>query len=477
MAKFYAVKVGWEKGIYTNWSEAEKQVKGFSGAKHRVFNTFDEAQSFIDDEIQPKDEPSKQQIEEIDSHKTINKEKNRIEIYVDGSYSNTPPIYGSGWVAVDSDEVILKKSFSGDDERYIESRQVPGEVFACIDAINWAKEYGYDHVTIFYDYEGIKNWVTREWSANKNISLDYVRIFDSISQDLTVEFKKVKAHSGVIFNEMADKLAKSSLLNRGVRSNPDGGVTIYGVDREELEMVFDLIENEITNFNLHKNTSREGCINYTLKSEEHRVIINCYDTGRTVVQGKESLFMQYVLSLLIQLCENNEVIETLNAFNKVSVNINVVEEKFNEVLPNYRHSSHKLDISLKQAAYNLTISGERYDYSDLPMPILRAIEHYLHLILKSIGLNTVNSSGANNFSYFDCDNSVYSLQQKHANKFDNSLKVVHLNKIYNYYNQNRHTLFHWNEESEDTRILDDNESARNLILDGFALIDDYYVIF
>ena len=112
------------------------------------------------------------------------------------------------------------------------------------------------------------------------------------------------------------------------------------------------------------------------------------------------------------------------------------------------------------------------------MPILRAIDHYLHLILKSIGLNTVTSSGKNNFGYFDCDeHDNYSLQGKHTVKFGNAKKVDYLNNLYNFYHKNRHTLFHWDEEPEDTRVLSTIEEARAVIADGFTLLDEYYITF
>ena len=38
--KFYAVKEGRHSGIYTTWEEAEKQVKGFSGAVYKSFKTY-----------------------------------------------------------------------------------------------------------------------------------------------------------------------------------------------------------------------------------------------------------------------------------------------------------------------------------------------------------------------------------------------------------------------------------------------------
>lgn len=471
MVKYYAVKEGYNPGIYESWSDAEKQVKGYSGAKFKSFPSKEAAIEYLEG-------VKNTQIEEL-SESIDNKLKNYIEVFVDGSYSPEENIYGSGWVAVKNDEPIQKRSFSGTDERYVNSNQVPGEVFACIDAISWAKEEGYTEVIVSYDYEGIEFWATGEWKAKKPVSLDYVTMFKQASQDIRVIFKKVKAHSGVNFNEVADKLAKSALLKRGIRTNRDGGVTIFGIDRDELEMVYELIEEENPGFDLRVNGEKKGCINYILTSEKDRIIINCYDTGRTVVQGKDSSFMQYVLTLLIQLCESDEeVVETLNAFNSIKIDINIVEEKFNSELPNYKRMSSKLDKTLRQAAYNLTIDAVRYDYSDLPMPILRSIDFLLHDILGSIGLSTVTSKGTNFFGYFDCDTAnVYRLQEAHAEKFDDTNKCTYLNELYNFYQVNRHTLFHWDEESEETRVLETIEEARDVLSEGFKLFDRYYLLF
>lgn len=475
MAKFYAIKKGRIPGIYTNWSEVKKQVEGFSGSDFKAFSTEKEAKSFLEESL-----PTLEREEQLDVEFDV--PNDFIEIYVDGSYSSNPPIYGSGWVAVEGDESIKKKSFSGEDERYLKSNQVPGEVFGCIDAINWAKESGYKGVIIYYDYEGIEKWATGQWKANSDVAKDYIILYKQASCGIDVVFRKVKAHSGVNFNEVADKLAKSSLLKRGVRTNRDGGLTLFGIDREELEMVFELIGAENESFHLDTNTTMNGCVNFTLSSEgdhEGRIVINCYDTGKTVVQGKESSFMQYTLTLLLQLCESGEdVVETLNVLNEETINTKQVEEKFNEVLPNYRFTSNKLDKTLKQATFYLSLDGFRYDYSDLPMPILRAIDHYLHVILQSAGLKTVTSKGVNNFAYFQKDSQgVYILDTLHEKKFTNSDQVDYLNLLYNFYRVHRHTLFHWDSDSEDTRVIETIEEARGLISDGFEILDKYYILF
>ena len=47
--KFYAIKNGRKPGIYTNWPQAQAQVKGFSGAKYKSFPTKEEALAYLND--------------------------------------------------------------------------------------------------------------------------------------------------------------------------------------------------------------------------------------------------------------------------------------------------------------------------------------------------------------------------------------------------------------------------------------------
>lgn len=48
--KFYAVRVGKTPGIYQTWSQAEEQVKGYSGAEYKSFSTEEEAIKYISGE-------------------------------------------------------------------------------------------------------------------------------------------------------------------------------------------------------------------------------------------------------------------------------------------------------------------------------------------------------------------------------------------------------------------------------------------
>ncbi|KAF7557132.1 hypothetical protein G7Z17_g883 [Cylindrodendrum hubeiense] len=45
--KFYAVAVGKETGVFNEWVEIFPLVNGFKGAKHKSFNTYEEADEFV----------------------------------------------------------------------------------------------------------------------------------------------------------------------------------------------------------------------------------------------------------------------------------------------------------------------------------------------------------------------------------------------------------------------------------------------
>lgn len=51
MSKYYAVACGRQVGIFQTWTEAEKQVRGFPGAKHKRFDTEEEAKLYLENPV------------------------------------------------------------------------------------------------------------------------------------------------------------------------------------------------------------------------------------------------------------------------------------------------------------------------------------------------------------------------------------------------------------------------------------------
>ena len=193
MGKYYAVKNGRETGVFPSWSECEKQVKGFKGAVYKSFSTLEEANDFLDDK------------------KTQKNDKHGLIAYVDGSYNIKTKEYGYGCILIDCGQVVGQYYGKGQHADYVEMRNVAGEIAGSTMAIRYAIEHQYPLICIYYDYEGIEKWATKQWKANKRGTQVYADFVEESRKNIDIEFVKVLAHSGDTFNEMADLLAKKAV--------------------------------------------------------------------------------------------------------------------------------------------------------------------------------------------------------------------------------------------------------------------------
>lgn len=134
--------------------------------------------------------------------------------YVDGSYNDEKKKFSYGVVLFyntgsGTEETELSKAFTHPE--LLEMRNVSGEIMGAAEAMKRAKEMGLDHITIYHDYEGIAAWCTGAWRTKKVWTKKYKAFYDDISKYISVEFIKVKGHSGDKYNDQADKLAKQAL--------------------------------------------------------------------------------------------------------------------------------------------------------------------------------------------------------------------------------------------------------------------------
>ncbi len=193
MAKYYAVRKGYQTGIFSTWKECQQQVNGFSGAEYKSFTSLQEAKNFIDPQ------PS-----------IINNE-NGLIAYVDGSYHLARHEYGYGCVLIDQNQIIQKLKGKASDEDNVSMRNVAGEILGSQVAIQYAIDHHYPAIYIYYDYEGIEKWATGVWKANKKGTQAYQKFIEKSREKIEIAFIKVLAHSGDVYNEMADQLAKQAV--------------------------------------------------------------------------------------------------------------------------------------------------------------------------------------------------------------------------------------------------------------------------
>ena len=214
--KFYAVKNGKTPGIFETWDECKKSVDGYSGAVFKSFKTKDEALAFLGIESSsnsgiPIDVDSSIASDSSCVDGCIASDSSCATAYVDGSYNIATKEFGYGVVMFhNGEELHMSKSFS--DAEMASMRNVAGEIFGSMAAMEYAVNHGITNLSIYYDYMGISKWCTGEWKTNKEGTKAYKAYFDSLKDKIIIHFQKVKGHSGDEYNDLADELAKSVIF-------------------------------------------------------------------------------------------------------------------------------------------------------------------------------------------------------------------------------------------------------------------------
>ena len=264
--KYYAVRKGLVPGIYTSWSECQQNINGFSGAEHKWFRTQKEAQAYLDGE----------------NETTSGDDRNISRIfsdaeavaYVGGSYNNTTGEYGYGLVMFHNGG---EEHFAGKftDSDMASMKNVAGEIEGAKATMKFCIDNGIKSLDLFYDYQGIKDWCTGAYRANKPGTIEYRKYYNSIIKgNVTVNFIKVKSHSGDKYNGLADALAKAAVgigEEGALVSIHDNGVLANGIKEDDLLAILGLLKEDFPDFQLKESEIPYGhnILSYEARPEFH----------------------------------------------------------------------------------------------------------------------------------------------------------------------------------------------------------------
>ncbi len=232
MKKVYAVKAGRQTGLFAAWSECEKQVKGYPGARFKGFATAQEALAWLNDTA-AKSVPERQSAKEKTFSKSnpLSKSGTGLSavpspeddadyiIYTDGSCLRNPDGPG-GWAAV-----ILEKGTGEVQELHEGNPSTTNnrmELSAAIGALSELKAGA--SAALYTDSQYMKNAFTKHWLENwKRNGWKTAKGTDVLNKDLWLEldrlfrehrvaFRWVKGHAGNTYNERCDILARSEAM-------------------------------------------------------------------------------------------------------------------------------------------------------------------------------------------------------------------------------------------------------------------------
>ncbi len=223
--KFYAVRVGVTPGIYKTWAECEPMIHGVKGAKYKSFPTLEQAEDYLNsadgpavaltedsssEESSPRPRKKKPETQKTDDAPYL-VPAGMLVAFVDGSFDARTGRYGYGCVLLTDDGREICENGWGDHPEAVSARNVAGELRATMVALRRAEEMGYGQIRICHDYNGISAWFEGRWKANSFVAKEYVAATEAYRGVLKVTFEKIAAHTGVKYNEMADRLAKDAL--------------------------------------------------------------------------------------------------------------------------------------------------------------------------------------------------------------------------------------------------------------------------
>lgn len=193
---YYAVKVGRHPGIYSTWEDCKREVTGYKGAIYKKFSQEIDALNFINED-------------RLDfQEEIIPREKEEFVAYVDGSFRKRDNTFSYGVYMRNPEEkwTFSKRFYNAD----ATMRNVSGEIEGAMKAMEECIHLGGKVLHLHYDYEGIRAWALGDWKTNKEGTQNYKKFYEKASAILQVHFIKVKAHSGVKYNEIVDTLAKEA---------------------------------------------------------------------------------------------------------------------------------------------------------------------------------------------------------------------------------------------------------------------------
>ena len=220
---FYSVNKGFKPGLYDNWKECEKNVKGYPEAKFKKFKNKKDAEYFL---INGQDPPKyKEYTNEIKNNRNTEKYQipPGINVFTDGSRILKENNFYGGYGIYFGDNDERNKCEPYTDGEITNNR---AELFAILESLNILKkeieekkiiniftdsEYSLKSVTEWYKKWEKENWKDKDGNIRKNI--DYIIPISSILENnKNINIKHIYSHTGKkdfmsIGNEKADNLA------------------------------------------------------------------------------------------------------------------------------------------------------------------------------------------------------------------------------------------------------------------------------
>lgn len=135
---------------------------------------------------------------------------NQAIAFTDGSYKDGKAGYGIVMFYKNKKLPISKPV--KDDSKEIKAQNICAEIEGVKAAIKLAEKENITDLTIYFDSEGLADWVLGFNKSKRPLTRKYNDFYKEASKTLSITWIRVPAHHGVIYNEEADELARRAIM-------------------------------------------------------------------------------------------------------------------------------------------------------------------------------------------------------------------------------------------------------------------------
>ena len=460
---YYAVRNGRKIGVFDNWKECSQSITNFSNQDYKKSSSKEEAYKYL---------------EFLENDKNIEENtesENRLEAYVASQFNKDIGVYSFGNILVKPDGSIISNSNNGNEPNYIISQDASGRLLGGMDIIKQCSNIGCNSVVIYSPAEDMGNFYSGAWSTKAPIANDF-KEFLSKHNNIKIDFRKVSKDKE--YYKQAEELAKMEIMKfsqKKIDKHTDKCFVAKGIQESELQTIIELFKENENQLQITVDEKNYEVL-YIFSVNKEKCILHYYKRkNKVMIQGKQTPLLLNLINYIMELVEIEKIPQLFNAFYNIDLSKTQIEELYKVYLSNVPENiNNKIKNSLTQSIYNLMLTGDMYDASFLLFPSLRVTEGIIKKFMLENDIEFIDK-----LDMFEETKKTgkFKLKAEYQKNLKDMSKLEKIEKLYNFYHRQRHTLFHWGNPGviDDTRELLNVHDAHELIKDNLKLINDYYI--
>lgn len=308
--------------------------------------------------------------------------------------------------------------------------------------------------------------------------------------------------------ELCDYIVETCNSNKSQQITQEPWFTAKKLTYEEVESVVELIKESKFYKEELSHSEGNGFPLWKFRGVQNESLTITYynknndGNGKLLLQGKPELLFLESIEIITQLFDTDEISTKLNesGFFESQIDDSIIQNDIFKLMPNSfdKLPSDQLRKTVKQALIFKNFKSNWVDYTVYTFNAYRALEGHLRWLLQELNIdwaNKVNSNGKlmpTSFYMFDKISNghtdIYVLQfAYHQNVIDKyqaqkDTFLVYIGNVYQILSDERNSYFHWKKfepglSLDETALIEDEATARDIIVKCLTKIEEYYKIF